>query len=583
MSFQKWLKSCLGLSGITLGGLLNPQTAWSQDGWVKRGTSPPLILPETKLVHQETNSEQLLVPPKEVPPGLQEETVTSTTPSPSECEECPDSRFNFKKVPPTRVFPRLGHSPNLPKGPGYYSFLDVLQGNYRENPPKYPYPMSAFMPPSFFDANFRYLDDPKNTETDFFDPFKRVRIGDDWLFSNGGTVWLRYMNETNSRLTQRDNIYELFRFRTYGDLWYRDQFRFYAEFIYADSLNHDLAPLAIDRNRGDFLNLFIDVKLGEIDNEPVYARVGRQELLFGSQRNITSLDWANTRRTFQGVRAFRTSEKFDVDLFWVQPVQPIAANFDRFDSVDNNVNFFGAWATYRKEKGRFFDLYYLFLDNTNRIRLQGIDIAPFNVHTLGTRWFGDKNGFLWDVELNGQFGRRGQSDIYAAASATGIGYNWANADLNPTVWLYYDYASGDQNPNAGDYHTYNPLFPFAHYYLGWIDQVNRQNIHDVNAHLFFYPTKWITVWTQYHHFWLASKRDALYNDGGVAFRRDPTGRAGSDVGSEFDLIVNFHLGKHTDILAGYSRLYGGDFLKGTSSATLASDSDFFYMQYNFRW
>ena len=54
-------------------------------------------------------------------------------------------------------------------------------------------------------------------------------------------------------------------------------------------------------DRGDILNLFVDVNLLEWDNHPVVARVGRQELLLGSQRLISTLDWANTRRTFEGV------------------------------------------------------------------------------------------------------------------------------------------------------------------------------------------------------------------------------------------------------------------------------------------
>ena len=56
-------------------------------------------------------------------------------------------------------------------------------------------------------------------------------------------------------------------------------------------------------------------------------------------------------------------------MFWVQPVIP---NANRFDSVDNNQNFAGAWATYRPKQGQAIDLYYLMLDNTSRITQIGI-------------------------------------------------------------------------------------------------------------------------------------------------------------------------------------------------------------------
>ncbi len=88
----------------------------------------------------------------------------------------------------------------------------------------------------------------------------------------------------------------------------------------------------------------------------------------------------------------------------------------------------------------------------------------------------------------------------------------------------YDYASGSQNPTGGHYYTtFNQLFAFSHYYLGWLDLVARQNIQDFNTHLYLYPTKWIRFWLQYHHFELANAHDALYNAGGKPIARDPTG------------------------------------------------------------
>jgi hypothetical protein len=278
------------------------------------------------------------------------------------------------------------------------------------------------------------------------------------------------------------------------------------------------------------------------------------------------------------VRGFHQGKKFDVDLFWLQPVVP---HGERFDSVDNNVNFFGLWTTYRPRKGVAWDNYYLFQDNTGNLEQLGIVRAPVNFHTLGTRYAGDKDNFLWDAEVMFQFGERGDQGLFAAATSLGAGYNWPKHPLNPTFWLYYDFASGDQNPGSGDsFNTFNQLYPFGHYYLGWLDLVGRQNIHDLNAHLYLWPTKWIMVWLQYHHFELASSRDALYNAGGNATRRDASGKAGHHVGDEFDLVFNFHLGYHSDILVGYSHMFPGRFLRETGDPT---PPGLFYAMYSFRW
>ena len=305
-----------------------------------------------------------------------------------------------------------------------------------------------------------------------------------------------------------------------------------------------LPPLPIDRNDAALLNLFVDFKLADLDGHPAYIRGGRQELLFGSQRLISPLDWANTRRTFQGVRAFRQTEKWDFDLFWVQPVIP---NVGKVDSVDNNLNFVGAWATVRPKAGQSIDAYYLMLDNTSTLTLLDIPRGNFTRHTFGGRYAGVEGNFLFDIEAAMQLGSQNGRDVVAGMSTVGAGYNFKDAPLTPTIWAYYDYASGG-NPTSGTAHTFNQLFAFGHYYLGWVDQVGRQNIHDLNFHLYLYPAKWLTTWLQFHSFWLADDRDALYNAGGIPTRRDATGSAGSHVGEELDFVVNFHLTKHLDLL-----------------------------------
>ena len=315
----------------------------------------------------------------------------------------------------------------------------------------------------------------------------------------------------------------------------------------------------------------------DYQGKPVYARVGRQELLFGSQRLVSTLDWANTRRTFDGIRVFRTGEKWDFDAFYTAFVPPDPDDLDEFDE---RREFAGAWATYRPQKGHFLDFFYLYFENANDVTQQNIVRAPTEVHTLGTRYAGDRCGWLWDFWGAVQFGDQDAEDLFAGAFTTSVGRHLSKRHWKPTAWICYDYASGDSNPGVGDANTFNHLYPFGHYYLGWIDQVGRQNIHDLNAHLFLYPTNWITLWLQYHHFWLDQSRDALYNAGGVAIRRDPTGAAGRNVGDELDVVVNFHLAHNSDLMVGYSHLFGGDFLTNTPGP---DNSEFFFMMFQQKW
>lgn len=494
---------------------------------------------------------------------------------------CRGRRVDWGTIPRApRPMPRPGNFWVFPTEPGYYSLFDVWQGNWRQKPPRSGYPPFGMMPPSFFDADWRFVEEVHPGERNLVESLKRMHPTDCLIFATGGQAWTRYMHETNSRLLEVNNDYVLARTRVWGDLWYTDTARLYGEYLWADSFTEELAPLPIDVNRGDILNLFVDIKALDWDARPVYVRLGRQELLLGSQRLVSTLDWVNTRRTFEGLRVFRQGEKWDIDLFWTQLVPPRP---DAFDRADHKRDFAGAWLTCRPKAGHFFDMYYLYANQNRNVVEQGMAVAPFDTNTFGARYAGDRNNWLWDFESMIQFGRRGGQDLLAGATTLGGGYRFAALPTCPTAWLYYDWASGDASPGTGRSPTFNQLYPFGHYYLGWIDLVGRQNIHDLNAHLILFPANWVTLWLQYHHFWLHHRRDALYNVAGLATRRDPTGAAGNNVGDEIDVVLNLRLARYTDMMLGYSRLFGGGFLERTATGNLAADSDLTYVMFVQRW
>lgn len=500
----------------------------------------------------------------------------------TEVTDSASQKFDWSQTPPVTPMPRVGIWTKPPSGPGYYSLQDLMTGHKREAPPVSPYAPFALLPTSAFDIDFRYLEKPEH-EKDFFDPVKRIHLGDDWLLSFGGQFWYRYMHETDSRLNAAgaDNKYHLFRTRFHADLWYQDRVRLFAEFIDARAAGQDLPALAIDKNHTDMLNLFADIKLGQFHDGPAYMRVGRQELLYGSQRLISTLDWANTRRTFQGIKTFWRTPTFDLDAFFVRPM---TTERNEFDHWDKDRNFFGLLGTYRPMKGQLLDLYFLSL-------IDNRPVSPFNVQqgnilqgdstlqTMGGRIAGDYNRFLYELEGAYQFGERSNLDISAFMVASGLGYH-IPLPMNPQFWLRYDFASGDSNPHDGRTNTFNHLFPFGHYYLGYMDLVGRQNLHDFNAQLTMHPQPWFTFIAQYHRFYLANKRDFLYNAAGIGTLRDITGQSGSHIGDEIDFRINFHVSRHQDVLVGYSKLFTGNFVNNQRPGI---SPDFFYAQYTIRF
>ena len=573
--------------------IVRRKAAWAFVAWlsavglapadpVPKGEAKPReSIPATRSVPTELPPTSVTAPPADGQPAPPTGGRAAPPPVADGCTACESI---WAKVPPVATFPRLGYFLVPPTDAGAYSFADLLNGTVREKPPANPYPPTALAAPSFFDADYRYLDKPDNTQHDFFDVLKRMHPTPDTMVTVGGQHSVRYMKEGYARLGQGDNTYTLYRNRAYADLWYRDQVRVYGEFIQALIDGQELAPLPIDENRGDILNLFVDLKVGDINGNGVYVRAGRQELLYGSQRLISTLDWANTRRTFEGVKAFWHSETLDVDAFWVRPVVIKPGDLD---SANHDVDFYGAWLTYRPAKGQFIDLYYLGLSDDavvrDRFAPPGLPAhtGTQDVHTVGARYAGNQGPVLFDFEGMAQFGDVVGRDHRAYAYTAQLGYVFESVPWKPQVWASYDYASGTADPATGDDHTFSQLFPFGHYYLGYLDLVARQNIQDVSFQFACYPQNWITLQAQYHCFRLAEARDFLYNAGGRPTRRDPTGAAGRDVGNEVDLLANFHLSQHSDVLVGYSKLFAGDFIKRTRGGDVSPD--LFYVMYNFRW
>jgi hypothetical protein len=521
-------------------------------------------------------------PPAAEPPAtitVDGETTPLTT-NPEGDAAAPACPSIWSKVPPPEPFPRIGAFFILPSGPGYYSLKDVVKGECREKPPVYPWPPFGLDVYPFYNNNFRYLDDPKNTQFDWVDPIKRIHIGENWLLSIGGEERIRFSDEYDSRLSGKTNIYEPDRSRIYADLWYRDQFRLFAEYAYVEVSNErNLPPSATDINKTDFVNLFADLKLFDLDCHPVYVRGGRQELDYGSQRLISQTDFPNSPRTFDGIKGFWHSDKLDVDAFLTRPV---VIDPNDFNSENDKSNFDGVWATYKPMKGQALDMYYLYLDTDTPLTAKP---APgtrggFDVNTFGSRYAGDYKILVWDFEGMYQFGEHGAQNTSAGAYTTGAGFHFADLPFNPVFWLYYDYASGNRHPGTGDYSTFNQLFPNGHNYFGWTDLVGRQNIDDLNLQAWFYPTKWITTGLQYHILRLDSAKDSLYNAAGAVERTDATGKSGTDVGQVFTGIVNFHVSQHSDVELQYSHFDSGKFIERTGSPL---SPDFFFLQYTFRY
>jgi hypothetical protein len=425
----------------------------------------------------------------------------------------------------------------------------------------------------FYDNDFSYLNDPSYQGCCLGDCLKLMPVaGGEWgTFDVGGQPRLRYHHEQGmgqdisgpgvNRFEFTNHDFVLERLRLYGNWQLADGLRFYVEgiFAYVSDDQGTYAPRPIDRNYGDFLNLFVDVSL----SDSLTARVGRQELLYGAQRLVSPLDWANTRRTFDGARLLYKSDEWKSDVFYTYVVPVV---FNELDESDYKQAFYGNYNTITLSDDWSLDAYYLGYDNRNLGAGQ-----DFSIHTLGLRLTGALDEH-WLVEMEGgpQFGRQSGLGLNQSAGfwTCGIGRKLNDAlPWSPTLWCYYDYASG--NSGGGDFNQFNDLFPLGHKYLGFIDAVRRQNIEAPNVLLTMKPHAKVDLLCWYWHF-MADQAESIVPSFGGTPTQNTTSK---DFGDELDLIAKYGIGPRSNVLIGYSHFWRGN------KITAPADADFTYVQW----
>ncbi len=427
---------------------------------------------------------------------------------------------------------------------------------------------------TFFDNDFSYLCDAENDCWRIGDSFKNLSGPRGRAFSIGGQNRWRAQFERNMRglgLTGVDDDFLLRRTRVYGDFQLGRDIRFYAELIDADSTEENFNPRPIEVNRTDMLNLFFDARLLVNEYGEWSTRIGRQELVFGAQRNISNLDWANTRRTFEGVRMTVKNDCYSIDGFWTNPMR---ISDRSFDSPDRDQEFMGLYSSFKPQKGQTVDAYLLRY-------LNGRGNNNFKFNTVGMRFQGSKGRNLWDCEAAYQFGENTDGTDHVAGMLTmGMGRKYEQNCWKPSIWMYYDWASGDDALGAGNGFHHN--FPLAHKYNGFMDLFGRRNLEDVNVQFAVKPSKRLKLMAWYHYLFLETKSDSPYSVVMTPFNGN-NAPGSADLGHELDLVASYKVGERHDMLLGYSKFFAGNYYSTTPGVPYDGDADFFYTQWTFNF
>lgn len=413
-----------------------------------------------------------------------------------------------------------------------------------------------------YDDDFSYLQHPAN-RSDPWDPIKFLPLDDqkDVYLSFGGEARWRFEFYRNYRwnpdAADQDG-YLLQRYLLHADLHAGEAVRAFAQLQTSLEDWREDGPRPTDEDRTDIHQLFGDLRhWNGSASDSLTIRVGRQEMLYGSQRLVSVRESPNVRRSFDAVRLLTRADAWRIDAFIARPVEDDQGAFD--DSGDGHINFWGVYAThplpFTDVAG--VDLYYLGLRRPDAEFVQGT--ASELRHSFGTRIFGEHEG--WDYNTEGvlQIGTFGEGDILAWTLASDTGYTFRGAAFTPRCGLRADIISGDLHEGDNRLGTFNPLFPRGAYF-GESSLIGPANILDLHPTLELHLHDHLKLSADWDIFWRYSESDGLYDNGGNVLRT-PSGSQARFVGHQPSLSLEWELGAHTTLNAAYSHFFAGDFIK----------------------
>ena len=314
-----------------------------------------------------------------------------------------------------------------------------------------------------------------------------------------------------------------------------------------------------------------------VNDNPLQVKVGRQKFNLGAMRLVSSLEWVNTARVWDGIRAsYGNPNLRSVDIFVsrVVPVTPDELNnYDRTGSRYFNSSFSGVYVTDKKLFQNVITEYYFLFRAEDRV-----DDA---VTTFGSRIEYKKNQLDLNGEVALQTGTFGGVDHFAQMFHFEIGYKtkvWSS----PRISTAYNFGSGDSDPNDDKHQTFDNLYPLNHAYYGFMDLFGLQNLHNWELIGAGSISNKISYRIGWQSFFLAQEdTDAWYNAGLGALRLATTEVSSSHVGNEIDVTLTYKIQPKWTVVGGASTFFKGDYISETGNSAVNPNFYFLMTKYSF--
>ena len=379
--------------------------------------------------------------------------------------------------------------------------------------------------------------------------------------SFGGEYRYQYFyfkNEGWGHEPKDNDGYLLSRFLGHADLHAGKFFRTFVQ-LQSSLANGKINSSPVDENQVDLHQLFADGVISISKQKSLITRIGRQELLYGSQRLVSTRDGPNSKQSFDAARIIYNSRQFRTDGFFSAYVISKRAIFD--DEFNSNIKFWGGYAVINKIPFlKNIDLYYLGL--WKRVARFDDGLTKENRHSIGTRIWGKSKNWEHDFETVYQWGKFGAGNISAWTVSSNTTYTFSALKSAPSINLKADLISGDKNYNDERLNTFNPLFPRGAYF-GYAALIGPANLLDIHPSFNLDLLKTLRLTFDYDVFWRYSTHDGIYGPSGALLYSGKNIKS-KYIGDQYSVFLLYAPSSFLYFRGEFTWFNSGDFLKEAS-------------------
>jgi hypothetical protein len=375
----------------------------------------------------------------------------------------------------------------------------------------------------------------------------------------GGEIRYQYQwfkNENWGESPPDNDGFLLTRYLIHADLHAGKHFRTFVQLQSSFANGKAEPPSAVDENQLDLHQGFADLSILLHPSRSLTLRLGRQELLYGSQRLVAVRDGPNNRQSFDAAKLLYTGRYWKADLFFSHYVHSRQLIFD--DGFNKDTKFWGAYFVYNKAALlKNIDLYYLGLWRNNATFDEGH--GKELRHSIGSRIWGALFNWRYDIEGLYQFGNFSDGKIRAWTFSVNAGYKFNHIKFEPEAGIKTELISGDAAYDDNKLQTFNPLFPKGAYF-GLVSLIGPANLMDLHPSLSMNLTKRLLLNIDCDIFWRYSKHDGIYGPN-VALIYTGQNSSHKSIGRQYATDLVYTPNNFLYLRGEFTWFKAGDFLK----------------------